>query len=410
MYSPNNHQGVNDLMETLQAENPYLRLKGVASADDINDAYQNNLFKAWAAVDFDLDEEQIAKDSFVNTTTPVKYTMRFVPNYVYGGVSTDFYNNEDIYNNEGIPPVDWSIATGYLTLQNFIRTYITAESSGLPRNEIEVPTFVQRYPKSSIYPKNADSSYPFYRLAIWRWMAAFVLTVAVLIPMLQPLVNIVREKEMRMFDLLEISGLLRIAYYVSSMITIISLAVCTWTVVVSMCSAFNIIGDFHVKPYYSLGIAYIAQLAAASIAFGYVIPTSEYYGLPVFIISIILSVVGTFAAVNFEIDIAVKLLMSFLAPPLALNVGVFTIESYLYDNPDQSMDYGFVNTEYNKPSLRAVLFVQLLSICFYIFIAWGMPFDWMGSILPPSSIKSLQHDGVADRFYRCDTEEGIYIY
>ena len=144
LFSPNNHAGVLSLIADLQKTYPYIDVKGAADASAVDDAYFDNLFKTWSCLVFDLDEYQITSGNFSTPNNKVQYTLRNSP---YIPVSTDYFDSE-IYNEDRFPAVDYALITGYLTLQNYVRTWITQRNSGKTFN---VETTVQRYPKSPIY-------------------------------------------------------------------------------------------------------------------------------------------------------------------------------------------------------------------------------------------------------------------
>eukprot|EP01037_Dinobryon_pediforme_P029945 gene29945-33799_t len=95
----------------------------------------------------------------------------------------------------------------------------------------------------------------------------------------------------------------------------------------------------------------------------------------------------------------------FLAPPLGLSMGVIQIENYLYDFGG-NMDFNFVNTQKNYPSLNAICGMMILSAGFYLFIVIGMPFDWL---IPKSeSITEAFVAGKADEVkYPSDIEDVV---
>lgn len=82
-------------------------------------------------------------------------------------------------------------------------------------------TFIQRYPSSPDYPNNYNVSYQAVRWIILRWMFGPIFSVLIFYPMLGILTDIVKERQMRMKDLLEISGLMSSSYWASYVLIII---------------------------------------------------------------------------------------------------------------------------------------------------------------------------------------------
>jgi hypothetical protein len=81
-YSPNNHDGVNQLMADLAATYPQIELHGEKSAHEVSLEYEANLFTTWAAIQFDLSDEQISTGKLIPSTTSlstVNYEIRISP-------------------------------------------------------------------------------------------------------------------------------------------------------------------------------------------------------------------------------------------------------------------------------------------------------------------------------------------
>lgn len=144
LFSPNNHPGVSKLIDDLQKAYPYIDVKGAVDSSGIESAYYDNIFKTWSCLVFDLDVHQIANGNFSSPNGAVKYTLRNSP---YIPIATDYFTTE-VYNKDTFPAVDYALITGYLTLQNFVRTWITNSTTG---KSFSVQTTVQRYPQSPIY-------------------------------------------------------------------------------------------------------------------------------------------------------------------------------------------------------------------------------------------------------------------
>ena len=56
------------------------------------------------------------------------------------------------------------------------------------------------------------------RNAVWKWIGATVLSICLFVPVLSILTEIVRERQFLMKDLLEISGLMNISYWMSYLV------------------------------------------------------------------------------------------------------------------------------------------------------------------------------------------------
>jgi hypothetical protein len=354
IYSPNTHSGVNLVMNKLSATYPDIDLVGVADKAALNDAYYQDLFTTWAAISFDLSASQISTDSFfpdINNT--VAYKIRISPLVTQNGFPED-YIDTDVYNDIfSYSDLYWN--TGYLTLQNFIRTEITRNYKIPQFENFTVDTFIQRYPKSFIYEDDQGKDYPEARFMFWKWCAPLCLTIALILPVLSLYAQVVREREQKITEILEISGIMAISYWTAYLITVLLLIAIVIGLVIGLMRGFNVFSKYHSDPYGSLMVIYILALSAAAFAFGHVIPRSEFYGLPVFLLSIGISVAGTFVANDFNISIGGKLMLSFLLPPIGVAVGCFTIEDYFYDYQSSYLDYGFRNDSKNLPSLNEVI-------------------------------------------------------
>jgi hypothetical protein len=81
LYSPNTHQGVNDLMGNLSLVYPQIEIHGRKTANDILTEYQANLFNTWVALEFELSDDQITSGSLINPSSlsTVNYQLRICP-------------------------------------------------------------------------------------------------------------------------------------------------------------------------------------------------------------------------------------------------------------------------------------------------------------------------------------------
>ena len=74
---------------------------------------------------------------------------------------------------------------------------------------------MQRYPPSAVYEDSQDVSMQATRYYFWRWLGSPLLSVCVFLPILSLLSEIVRERQFKMKDLLDISGLMNASYWFS---------------------------------------------------------------------------------------------------------------------------------------------------------------------------------------------------
>jgi hypothetical protein len=82
LYSPNNHQGVNDLMDQLAIAYPQVDIRGKKTSDEVDTEYEANLFTTWGALEFDLTDEQITTGQLITSTvtnSDVSYKLRICP-------------------------------------------------------------------------------------------------------------------------------------------------------------------------------------------------------------------------------------------------------------------------------------------------------------------------------------------
>jgi hypothetical protein len=171
-----------------------------------------------------------------------------------------------------------------------------------------------------------------------------------------------------------------------------------------MAEAFGIFTSYHIKPYSSVMTLYILNMAASGFVFGYILPYSDYFALPLFVFNIIICIGGTFIANDYNMTESGKLFVGFLFPQVSLNMGVFIIENFVYENQDTIVDYNW--TDRNKPSLSAVNSVQIGSIIFYMFISMCWPFRSLVSFLKSiTSTTKIDNSELIDKLFPCDVEE-----
>jgi hypothetical protein len=126
-YQPNTHAGVNTLMASLQQTYPDITIVGSPDHDGINSLYESNLFDTWAAIEFELSDDQISTGNLITSqTTPslVAYQVSMNP-ISWGALSTSNYTDA-VYNKQNCE-ADAYWSSGYLTLQNYISTYLAKQ-------------------------------------------------------------------------------------------------------------------------------------------------------------------------------------------------------------------------------------------------------------------------------------------
>lgn len=399
LYSPNNHPEVNELMGNLSLTYPQVEVRGKRTSKDVESEYQANLFTTWAAIQFDLTDEQISSGKLITSTTSaseVNYQLRISPSIMFLPDST---YDSDVYRN-AIASADAWINSGYLTIQNFVATYLATQYPGVPNN-FTVDTFVQRYPKDPQQDKAPGADYSFSRFMLWKWVASFLLTAALILPILTLASTTVKERENRMKDLLEISGLIDAAYWASYVIAGALISQVMIWIAILLLLAGAVFTLEHISPYAALLTCYSLALIPFLLAFGFVVFRSEYYSLPAFLLSVILCVCGDYLADNENISIGLKLFLGFLAPPMTFTLGIFQTETYLYHHTDSEMNFSHVDLSKHLPNVNSCLGILIASSVFYSFIAWGMPFDW---IIPKENIAEILGRMDETVVYPCDDE------
>eukprot|EP01034_Spumella_vulgaris_P037036 gene37036-45683_t len=154
-YSPNDHEGVNQLMAQLMEFYPSIVIKGVVSASDVTAAYAANLFDTWGAIEFTLTSAQKSSGLLIpdqSKTTPAQYNILINP--IYSSLPRDEFVDTDLIYNDQQCEGDAFWATGYMTLENFVSTYLAKQYDTTPV-DFAVETYMQRYPKSPIYTNEA---------------------------------------------------------------------------------------------------------------------------------------------------------------------------------------------------------------------------------------------------------------
>ncbi len=121
-----------------------------------------------------------------------------------------------------------------------------------------------------------------------------IFSICLFTPILSLLTEIVRERQYLMKDLLEISCMMNISYWFSYLLMAFILDEISVWFTIGILNAFNILTNSRVGPYVSLLTCYILASSTFGIAFGFVIPRSEYYALPVFLTTCALTVCGAY--------------------------------------------------------------------------------------------------------------------
>ncbi|CAE7695305.1 abcA2, partial [Symbiodinium microadriaticum] len=78
-------------------------------------------------------------------------------------------------------------------------------------------------------------------------------------------------------------------------------------------------------------------------------------------------------------------------------MGAFTIETYIYHH-GSALNYDHVDDKKNLASLSSIVACLFFSACFYLFVCWGMPFDWIFTNKTAAEIFNRGDDAV----FPCD--------
>jgi hypothetical protein len=321
-YSPNNHAGVQALMNALTKKYPDVVTVGAADNAGINNLYETNLFDTWAAIQFDLSEEQLSSGTFItsqNAPTTVSYSITINPT-IWGNGLPNYNFSDNVYNQEAAPPdIFW--ASGYFTLQNFVDTYLAQQYDVVSPN-FNVTTLLQRYPQSSIYPNKQTVNLNTARQVIWKWIGATILSLCLFVPILSYLIELVRERQYLMKDLLEISGLMNVSYWTSYLVMIMLNGQFSMWIIIGLALGFEILTPDRVNPYAALMTVYIVGSGAFAMMFGFLVPRAEYYGLPIFVVTVAFTVGGAYLGLADNISPSLKLFFCFLSPSIGLTMGM----------------------------------------------------------------------------------------
>lgn len=402
-YSPDNNNGVNQLMAALGQQYPDITIVSAPDDAGINSLYEANLFDTWASIEFYLTPDQVSTGLLITDQTnpsSVNYQIAINPINYGGALSTD--NSTDLVYNDQSCAADIFWSSGYMTLQNFIATYLAKQYNGVDPN-FNVDTFLQRYPKSPIYEDEVAVNIDTSRNGIWKWIGATVLSICLFTPLLSLLTEIVRERQYLMKDLLEISGMMNISYWFSYLLIAFIIGEFSTWFTIAILRMYGVLDDGRVGPYGGLLTCYVLASAAFGMAFGFVIPRSEYYGLPVFLTTCALTVCGAYLAIADNISIGLKLFFCFLSPSVGMTMGIIVIENYIYSN-GSPMNYHYVNDNRNYPSLSEINTIILVSALAYFLITLALPLDWIWKLTGDTN-QGLVLNKPDEMKYPCDTEE-----
>ncbi len=407
-YSPANHTGVTNLMNAAKNKFPHLQFEAFSDPSAIYDEVARNYFSVYAAIEFNLNDEQKESGKFVTAqsdSSTIAYTFRFQANNMWYYFPTG--NNETVYEGVTSSTDSWSLS-GYLTIQNFIDTYLASQYDEVPA-DFTIHTFTKRYDDdipSQHYPDRIKFVLKDGRFHLFKWIASIIVTIGLFYPMISFITQSVKEKQNKMFDLLQISGINPFSYWLSYYIT--GGFIYGWlyiALVYILLILPHIIGPIQEGAYFRLLVSYAPALTAFALAFGHFVPRQDYYALPCLLILLVLAVSGNYFAASEEISISAKLFVSFLCPPIGFSVGVFTIETFAWRySGENEFDYTFINQRSSLPRLNDVCGILFFSSCLYLFIAWGFPFDLLGTSLLKHD-KYIGADMDDEVLYPCDNEE-----
>jgi hypothetical protein len=310
-YSPANHTGVTSLMNAARKKFPDLKFEAFSDPSAIYDEVAKNYFSVYAAIEFNLNEEQRATGELVTSqsgVTNVDYAFRFQTNNMWYYFPSG--NNETVYDGETSSTDSWSLS-GYLTIQNFIDSYLASQYDEVP-DDFTINAFTKRFDDdipSQHYPDHIKFTLAYGRFHMFKWIASIVVTMGLFYPMISFITQAVKEKQNRMFDLLQISGIHPFSYWFSYYITGGYLYGFLYIVLVYILLMLpQIIGPVQAPAYFNLLVSYAPALTAFALAFGHVVPRQEFYALPCLLILLVLAVSGNYFADNVDVSISAKVL------------------------------------------------------------------------------------------------------
>jgi hypothetical protein len=298
-------------MNAARKKFPDLKFEAFSDPSAIYDEVAKNYFSVYAAIEFNLNEEQRATGELVTSqsgVTNVDYAFRFQTNNMWYYFPSG--NNETVYDGETSSTDSWSLS-GYLTIQNFIDSYLASQYDEVP-DDFTINAFTKRFDDdipSQHYPDHIKFTLAYGRFHMFKWIASIVVTMGLFYPMISFITQAVKEKQNRMFDLLQISGIHPFSYWFSYYITGGYLYGFLYIVLVYILLMLpQIIGPVQAPAYFNLLVSYAPALTAFALAFGHVVPRQEFYALPCLLILLVLAVSGNYFADNVDVSISAKVL------------------------------------------------------------------------------------------------------
>ncbi len=114
------------------------------------------------------------------------------------------------------------------------------------------------------------------RQIIWKWLGGVILTIVLFIPMLPYLIEIVRERQFMMRELLDISGLMNVSYWSSYLVMTTLNAQFSMWVSIALLLAFGIFDPRRVGPYSALCSVFMVGASGFGMMFGFLVRTDFF--------------------------------------------------------------------------------------------------------------------------------------
>ena len=373
-YSPNNHAGVTNLMQKLVSQYPDLSLQGLADESDLIGLFKSSVRTSYASVAFNLSQEQLATGLFVtdqNSAANVSYSIRMNQVGIVLPISTT--NNDSYVYNDFSTAADSWWRSGYLTLKQFIDSELAVQYSSVDPH-FRIAASVQRYFKNSgLYDAYPLGNLPANRYTLLRVLAPVFLTVILFYPQLSMSTEAVRDTETNMKDLMEISGMFPISFflsYISASCVLGLLCVCLTLLMISQC-----VGLVQLGSYIGLMTCYSPSLMAFSLAVSRS-ARSDSFALPFILLISGLAGAGTAIAVDESLSVQAKNVLSLLFPPVSFANGINAIESYVHFNPGAAyIDVTYVDEQRNIMSVANATGFLVVSSLLWLLVARGYPFS-----------------------------------
>ena len=227
------------------------------------------------------------------------------------------------------------------------------------------------------------------------------MTACMILPILSMATQTVKERQFKMKDLLQISGLLDLSYWCSYVFAAFLMLTVCLVLFLGLLWLGTVLTRFHILPYFILLMAYSVAFMGFLMLFGFVVFRTEYYGLPAFLVSVGLTVGGVYIAHDRDLPIGFKSFLGFLVPQFGVSNAIFAIETWMYHHTHTSMDWSHIDNDKHIPSLITSVLLLLLTSVFYLFLLWGMPFDWV--FTKENAFENVRPDD--DIIYPCDNED-----